>query len=223
HHPRRDCECQNCEHDRKKGCGNLHHCATTARTILSRLAPKFNTYTRAPKDNLTLTHHRKEKNSRVIVNKGDEIVFDPSLTARSSLAECFRVFVDPRKTATELALCPKIPRQYHNNAPIPMQEAYTDGSCVNNRKQNAASGSGIYFGENHPLNTSIRIPGEAQSNQTAEIAAILVVIQRAVGNQCSLHMYLYTTAPYWPPTRSQALAHSLVLAPSISLVPYPCQ
>ncbi|KAG2132751.1 ribonuclease H-like domain-containing protein [Suillus clintonianus] len=48
---------------------------------------------------------------------------------------------------------------------------------MNNGKENARCGSGIWFGENHPQNKSIRVPGNSQSNQAGEIAAILIGLQ----------------------------------------------
>lgn len=49
---------------------------------------------------------------------------------------------------------------------------YTDGSCSNNGKLDAAAGIGIYFGENDPRNISERVEGK-QTNNTAELTAIL--------------------------------------------------
>ncbi|KAG2050448.1 ribonuclease H-like protein [Suillus hirtellus] len=63
---------------------------------------------------------------------------------------------------------------------------YTDGSCINNGKKDAHCGSGIWISENHPNNQAIKIPGKRQSNQIAEIAAILIALQQ--------------TAPYIPIT-----------------------
>ena len=51
---------------------------------------------------------------------------------------------------------------------------YTDGSCSNNGRSNAAAGIGIYFGENDPRNVSQRVEGK-QTNNTAELTAILRV------------------------------------------------
>ena len=56
---------------------------------------------------------------------------------------------------------------------------YTDGSCVNNGKENAQCGGGIWCGENHPLNKSIRVPSNLQSNQIGELTAVLVALQSA--------------------------------------------
>lgn len=49
---------------------------------------------------------------------------------------------------------------------------YTDGACMNNGKEDAMAGIGIYFGENDPRNVSQRVEGK-QSNNTAELGAII--------------------------------------------------
>ena len=59
----------------------------------------------------------------------------------------------------------------------PLTIVYTDGSCINNGKQNAICGGGVWFGDNHPLNRAVRVPGPEQSNQTGEIAALVVALQ----------------------------------------------
>jgi ribonuclease HI len=63
---------------------------------------------------------------------------------------------------------------------------YTDGSCINHGKDNAHCGSGIWINDGHPNNKAIKIPGRKQSNQIAEVAAILIALQQ--------------TAPYIPIT-----------------------
>jgi ribonuclease HI len=55
---------------------------------------------------------------------------------------------------------------------------FTDGSCINNGKDDARSGCGIWIGDNHPNNMALKIPGESQSNQTAEILAVLAALQK---------------------------------------------
>ena len=52
---------------------------------------------------------------------------------------------------------------------------YTDGACTNNGRKNAKAGYGIYFGENDPRNTSGLIEGIKQTNNVAELTAILYV------------------------------------------------
>jgi ribonuclease HI len=51
----------------------------------------------------------------------------------------------------------------------------TDGSCINNGHDKAVAGAGIFFRQNDPRNTSIRLPEPiTQSNQTAEMIAAKV-------------------------------------------------
>lgn len=54
---------------------------------------------------------------------------------------------------------------------------FTDGSCVNNGKQNAKCGGGIWITEDHPLNRTISMPGTHHSNQIGELIAVLVALQ----------------------------------------------
>ena len=49
---------------------------------------------------------------------------------------------------------------------------YTDGACMNNGKENAIAGFGIYFGPSDPRNVSQKVEGK-QSNQIAELSAIV--------------------------------------------------
>jgi hypothetical protein len=142
HRPQCDFECQPCTKDRHKGCKNPHKCTTTARLLLENLAPTYNTSQKCPEDSLTLTHHRTEKNSRAIVKKGDEIVFDPTITTRSSLSECFHIFPSTIHPPQEPAHRLKVPPPYRN-LPRPPRVAYTDGSCLHNGKQNTQCGSGV--------------------------------------------------------------------------------
>jgi ribonuclease HI len=50
---------------------------------------------------------------------------------------------------------------------------YTDGACSNNGRPNAAAGIGIYFGEGDPRNVSKRLLTQKQTNNVAELEAIL--------------------------------------------------
>ena len=61
---------------------------------------------------------------------------------------------------------------------------YTDGTCMNNGKQNARCGSGIWFDNDSPRNLALRILGDTQSNQVGEIAAVIAAVA--------------ATAPYQP-------------------------
>ena len=176
HRPIPDCTCRHCRADRNAGCNNPHKCASLARDIVGNLDPKYNPYDRPTRDKLPLTHHRKEKNQRAVIKNGDGVIFDPSLTAKKSLDECFRIFGNPDAPISDPAYRLQNPRIGEGPAEAPTQ-VYTDGSCKNNGKQNAACGAGVWFGINHPKNKAIKVPGTTQSNQAGEIAAIVVALQ----------------------------------------------
>ena len=61
-----------------------------------------------------------------------------------------------------------------NGAPV----VYTDGACSNNGHEGCKAGYGVWWGDNHPLNISKRLPG-IQTNQRAEIKAVSVAIKQA--------------------------------------------
>ncbi|KAF5337057.1 hypothetical protein D9611_002908 [Ephemerocybe angulata] len=63
---------------------------------------------------------------------------------------------------------------YHRRS----RTVYTDGSCNGNGTDEARAGSGIWYGENHWKNTSIRLPGTQQTNNTGELVAALVAMQQ---------------------------------------------
>ncbi|KAG2335896.1 RnaseH-domain-containing protein [Suillus weaverae] len=48
---------------------------------------------------------------------------------------------------------------------------------MNNRKQNAKCGGGIWIADNHPLNHAISMPGTHHSKQIGELIAVLVALQ----------------------------------------------
>ncbi|KAG1870924.1 hypothetical protein C8R48DRAFT_575235, partial [Suillus tomentosus] len=167
----RDCACKYCEKDRLKGCDNPHKCAMAAKEILNKITPKYNTKVKPKKDNLSLTHQRKEKNRQAHQNRRGEILFDPTATVRSELTECFRIFTDPLKKSNNPAHRLQAPARGLNLLEDKIT-IYTNGSCLNNGKNNARSGSGIWISEEYAGNRTIRIPGEQHSNQIAELVTV---------------------------------------------------
>lgn len=55
---------------------------------------------------------------------------------------------------------------------------FTDGASSQNGKRNAAAGIGVFWGPNHPLNVSERLPGR-QTNNRAEIYAAVRALNQA--------------------------------------------
>ncbi|ROT40306.1 putative ribonuclease H [Sodiomyces alkalinus F11] len=58
-----------------------------------------------------------------------------------------------------------------------MMAIYTDGSSLSNGRRGAAAGVGVFFGTDDPRNVSERLLGEPQTNQRAELTAILRALE----------------------------------------------
>ncbi|XP_061478834.1 ribonuclease H1 isoform X2 [Rhineura floridana] len=71
---------------------------------------------------------------------------------------------------------------------------YTDGCCSSNGRNNARAGTGVYWGPNHPLNSSERLPGR-QTNQRAEIHAACKAIEQA-RSQNIKKLVIYTDSKF---------------------------
>ncbi|GJC82308.1 ribonuclease H [Colletotrichum liriopes] len=56
-------------------------------------------------------------------------------------------------------------------------KVYTDGSSLGNGNVGSTAGVGVYFGPNDPRNVSERLEGDPQTNQRAELTAILRAFQ----------------------------------------------
>ena len=57
-------------------------------------------------------------------------------------------------------------------------KVWTDGACKDNQNQTkSVAGVGVYFGEDSPLNLSEPLLGEKQTNQRAELTAIIKALE----------------------------------------------
>ena len=172
HQPNLLCICRGCVRDRIDGCRHPHACAEEARERLNLIAPKLNPLRTDEHGNLSLTRRRKAANA-LAKERQDAITFDPSLTAKDDLAECFRIFVNPERISNR-------PAERTRTREYALREeelwAYTDGACMNNGKENVYCGSGVWIGQNHPWNRALKVPGNAQSNQVGEIAAVIAAV-----------------------------------------------
>ncbi|KAG2032529.1 hypothetical protein BDR03DRAFT_873789 [Suillus americanus] len=130
---RSNCACDPCKNDRNDGCKNPHKCLSIAKEILGKLLPKFNPTSTHRSNNLTLTHCHKEKNSNARTSGRGKITFDPTVTEKSNITECFRIFANKDRLTQMPALRLQHPnvRDIANEQPI---QIFTDGSCLNNRK-----------------------------------------------------------------------------------------
>ena len=180
HQPITYCYCAACSRDRANGCRNPNECAKEAHARLELITTKLNPLTPGNlHGNLSLTKRRKKWNESAKAQNG-EIIFDPTITCKSELADCFRVFTDPQRISDKPA-----ERITTRNTRLRLHEVriYTDGACLNNGKANARCGSGVWFGPNHEKNKAIRVPGNLQSNQVGELVAIIAATEATPINQ----------------------------------------
>ncbi|TFY73614.1 hypothetical protein EWM64_g10399 [Hericium alpestre] len=161
------CRCAVCKTDHACSCANPNKCTKEAQKILLKLHPKFCPIMDSLPDGLTLTHRHKTKNAQARPGI-DVVIFDPTISCKTSLAECFQVFADPSINLRPPAMCLMAP-QGGVEVDNELLTFYTDSSCTNNGKANARCGAGIWVAEGHPLNRSIRIAGPHQSNQVGEL------------------------------------------------------
>ncbi|OJT01831.1 Transposon TX1 uncharacterized 149 kDa protein [Trametes pubescens] len=174
HFPTRTCECKECVEDRQRfECVDPHKCACAAERLLERLQPKWNPRQTYHADCLTLTPARRSLNETARAEKG-RVVFDPTITQAAPIATAFRVFTQPAVAGEAAAARPPRPFEVEEEE----VEVYTDGSCIANGTGEAVAGSGVWFGDTDPRNEGARVPYDTQSNQTAEVYAIILAEQR---------------------------------------------
>ncbi|RDX53126.1 hypothetical protein OH76DRAFT_1316751, partial [Lentinus brumalis] len=185
HRARPTCPCAACTSDRDRlDCTNPHRCAEAAAKLIHKLQPLWRPEPNRHTDGLSLTKRRKERNLRAAASN-DRVIFNPTISDHSPLANVFRVF-GPR---TDLAH--RMPsRRTHQRFSVAGTdtEVYTDGSCENNGTLSATAGSGVWFGPDNARNIAARTPDNvAQSNQAAEVYAVLLAA-RGVPPYHALHL-----------------------------------
>jgi ribonuclease HI/exonuclease III len=171
-----NCVCEECEVDRLAGCEDPDRCVRRATQILAGVKGHFSTRETPPNDNLTLTHHRLEKNATAIREHRGERVFNPSVTTKGSLAEGFRILVDKSRLSAQPAHRLVAPLR-GLSVDSRHRVIYTDGSCTGNGESTARSGAGVWHAAGSRRNRAIRVPGDEQSNQIGEIVAAIVALQ----------------------------------------------
>jgi ribonuclease HI len=175
HRLRTDCSCDTCSHIRDKTyCRNPHKCIEMAKRIMATLPAKWNPNHPTPHNVLYLTPRRRARNKSTESNN-DPILFDPNIEVDNP-ADCIRIFANnPLQNADP-------PHRDDSHVGNTMTTVYTDGSCSQTRQTNARAGSGIWFGRDDTRNRALRVPGKIQTNQRAEIYAVLQLIKTTPTN-----------------------------------------
>lgn len=79
--------------------------------------------------------------------------------------------------ATQMEASPAKKSKKTAKSSTTIQVVYTDGSSRGNGKETALAGVGVYFGPEDPRNVSERLQGDLQTNQRAELTAILRALE----------------------------------------------
>ncbi|KAJ7637874.1 hypothetical protein DFH06DRAFT_1002080, partial [Mycena polygramma] len=169
HQARKDCRCTACKDARNDvKCKMPHLCYTKARKMLMSLPAKWNPLLPQPED-------YEEENTATnaadaALNAGPEsVTFNTGIT-QPTLADTFRIFCADEKEVPTSGVPPDTRMEPEPDEDLNV--VYTDGSAMDNGKDNAKAGSGIYFGIDDIRNESLKIPNELEpSNQVGEIAA----------------------------------------------------
>ncbi|KAJ8454688.1 hypothetical protein ONZ51_g12889 [Trametes cubensis] len=177
-----ECPCMECVRDRvETNCDNPARCAAAAKKMVDKLVPKWKPDGDRIKDNLTLTKTRIEENEIVRAENG-RILFNPTIAQGTPLNMAFRIFVEGE---AEVGAAIRTRRTFQ--VVQEETEVFTDGACMDNGLASARAGSGVWFGDDDPRNTAGRVPGQNQSNQTAEIYAVELA-HRSVPPFAPLHI-----------------------------------
>ncbi|GBB92749.1 hypothetical protein RclHR1_02050022 [Rhizophagus clarus] len=67
-------------------------------------------------------------------------------------------------------------------------KVWTDGSSINNGQHGAKAGIGVYWGKDDPRNVSERLPGPRQTNNRAEIMAVIRALETCPDNNIPLEI-----------------------------------
>ncbi|KAH9851556.1 hypothetical protein C2E23DRAFT_706998, partial [Lenzites betulinus] len=174
HVARNGCECRDCHHDRTElGCDAPHRCAKSARTAVNKLNEKWKPCRRPLNDGLSLTPSRRQANTMVIDGEGEK-TFNPTITQATPVGLAFRIFCEDSMGRTATVKRPPRPYAIERETTT----VYTDGSCEDNGLASARAGAGIWFGEEDTRNEAARVVGGVQSNQTGEILAAAMAVDR---------------------------------------------
>ncbi|KAJ1678445.1 hypothetical protein EV182_004033 [Spiromyces aspiralis] len=80
-------------------------------------------------------------------------------------------------------------------APAPATVIYTDGASRGNGRAGSRAGYGVYFGPNDPRNISEPLAGPSQTNQRAELTAIIEGMEKSM-EQRGQHIIVNTDSHY---------------------------
>ena len=166
HEAKNNCTCSTCTTmKRELKCTHPYDCITLAASLLNKILPNWdprNGGGSTPEGHPPISFELEE----------DEIIVSKALPT-TNLKDAIVIFNDapPTNVPTQ-----QTPTDDATHTPE-TTTIFTDGACINNGRKNAAAGSGIWYGDDDPRNTSARVTHANQSNQTGELTAILITVK----------------------------------------------
>ena len=167
------CTCESCREASRLGCTHPERCLDTARKLIGTIDPKWR-----PGTQQSDTNGAERSEATTTGGQHGRVIVDAT-RGTTDLQHSIRIFTD--RGGMEETIAP----QTTEDGALPDGDlvVYTDGSCIGNGTADARAGSGVWYGDNDPRNTAIRVPGRKQSNQIGELLAVLYVVQNTPGNQ----------------------------------------
>ena len=173
HTPANNCRCEGCRNMRTENkCTHPHDCLTTTAELIKKIHPKWNPMKERPQPETT----NEDENDNE--HEEEERTFDRS-NETDELKDAITIFGRTMNEPTGISRT--APEREDPNTPETV--VYTDGACINNGDENAAAGSGIWYGDNDPRNVSARVACKEQSNQTGELIAVLITVKNHPPNE----------------------------------------
>ena len=175
------CRCNTCKTLRAEAkCPHPSDCLALNATLINKITPKWNPEN--PQD-----EGGEDHNTSNIELEEDEVVVN-KMARPEDLRDTVTIFNDAPEPS------PVENREPNAQGDIPTDTvAYTDSACINNGQENAAAGSGVWYGDNDPRNKSLRVPHKNQSNQTGELTAILAAVR---DNPTSANLRIISDSKY---------------------------
>lgn len=166
-------------------CDNNERCRQIAQTIMELLPEKFNPLINYKnKDELDHTPDQITKYKKLDYRE-TPIPFNPDVIEKNNARKAIRIFMDKktykkRKQGKEMEIYKPASRGPKAGFIERLRKLtmYTDGSTDKNGAENGNSGIGIWHRDGSARNTYKKIIGPEQTNQRAELMAIIAAVEK---------------------------------------------
>jgi hypothetical protein len=169
HSLRVNCACNPCKTARSKGCLNPAKCRQAAEKILDSLHLKWIPLAQEDPGRLQLNEEQVLENGNTW-DRGDDIIFDPSIVSTSELTEEFRVFVDQQKVRPSPAARALVDEP-QGDVTVLIYALQKDQGY-----ENAKSAYTVWFGDDDPRNLTERTQGKTTTKEAGECQAALYAL-----------------------------------------------